>query len=139
MEHDPKRPLKIISFLTTALIGYWAVRTYVFPPGVISWRDDLPAAKLEAARVGKPLLVYFTADWCPPCQEMKSTTWNDTRVGEVVRDYVPVMIDVDEQGDVARKFGVRGIPRVQMLLPDGQQGEAVVGYVSADDMVAWLK
>ena len=34
-------------------------------PGDIAWRTSLPEqAGKEAA---KPTLIYFTADWCPPC------------------------------------------------------------------------
>ena len=48
-------------------------------------------------------------------------------------------IDVDEQADVAKRFNVSGIPRIQMLLPNGQPGQSLVGYISPDEMADWLK
>src|SRR5690606_191277 len=41
------------------------------PASSIGWRTDFDAALVEAARTNRPLLVDFTADWCPPCHVMK--------------------------------------------------------------------
>ena len=136
---DGKSPFKIILFLAIVAAGYWAAKNYIGTPDTLPWRKDLDAAKREAAQVGKPLLVYFTADWCGPCQEMKKTTWADPRVAVAIHEYIPVKIDVDEQADVAKRFNVSGIPRIQMLLPNGQPGQSLVGYISPDETADWLK
>ena len=36
-----------------------------------TWSDDLETARAQARREDKPLLVYFTADWCGYCREAK--------------------------------------------------------------------
>jgi thiol:disulfide interchange protein len=130
---------KVVVFLAMAIAGFWVVRQYLSPKGSVPWRTDLDGAKVEAARARKPLLVYFTADWCGPCQHMKSTTWADGRVAEALKDYIPVKIDVDDQPQVARTFGVRGIPRVQVMTAEGSMGQSLTGAVSPEDMVDWLK
>jgi thioredoxin-like negative regulator of GroEL len=70
---------------------------------------------------------------------MKATTWSDARVAEALKDYVPVQIDVDDQPNVARTFGVRGIPRVQVMTADGTLGQGLTGAVSPEVMADWLK
>jgi thiol:disulfide interchange protein len=130
---------KVVVFLAVAIAGFWGVRQYLSPKGSVPWRTDLEYAKSEGSKERKPLLVYFTADWCGPCQHMKETTWADGRVAEALKDYIPVKIDVDDQPQVARMFGVRGIPRVQVMTAEGTLGQALTGAVSPEDMVNWLK
>jgi len=36
----------------------------------IAWRGDLEAAKREAARLGRCIMIFFRADWCGPCRLM---------------------------------------------------------------------
>jgi thiol:disulfide interchange protein len=104
----------------------------------IEWRTDLDAALLEARQAGKPVLVDFMADWCPPCIAMKHDVWPDTGVERaVMASYVPVMIDIDRDGASADRYGVRGIPTVLVLDADGRvlrQGS----FFTASRMVRFL-
>ena len=65
-------------------------------------------AAREASQSGRPMLVEFTASWCPPCQKMKSVVWTNDRVAdEANARFVPVMVDVDEQPKMAEYYGGR--------------------------------
>ena len=79
--------------------------------GGMPWRKTLAEAQRESAERGRPVVAYFTASWCPPCQQMKVQTWPDARVQAAMKDFVPVRIDVDENPDVAQQYGVESIPR----------------------------
>jgi thioredoxin-like negative regulator of GroEL len=138
--HPPSNaPLKVVVFLICAAAGYWGVRHLRSGSDAVPWRTDLTMAKAEASREGKPLVVYFTADWCPPCQEMKRSTWSSPKVAAAMQDYIPVKIDVDDQPDVARQFRIKSIPQVHMLLSNGETGPAISGYVDDDQMASWLR
>lgn len=108
--------------------------------GLIAWQSDVAAAKEQSARDGKPVLMYFTAGWCPPCQKMKSSTWLDSQVAAVVNGkYIPVMVDVDQQRDVASAYGVQGIPRVEVITPNGERQLVTEGYLPAAEMAGALR
>jgi thiol:disulfide interchange protein len=82
----------------------------------IEWRTDLESALREARRSNRPVLVDFSADWCPPCIAMKHDVWPDDTVEEaVIGSYVPLLIDIDRDGVVAEQYGVEAIPTVLML------------------------
>ena len=110
--------------------------------GLIAWQADLDGAREQSARDGKPVLLYFTAVWCPPCQQMKSETWLDSRVADVIKSkYGPVMIDIDadDQKSVAQQFGVRSIPRVEVLSANGDRRLITEGYLSPGEMLKAIK
>ena len=52
-------------------------------------------------------LLHFTAEWCQPCKMMKPI------IAEVVEENPSieyVAIDIDENPETARDFGVMGVP-----------------------------
>ena len=133
------RPLLIVFGVMVVVAGWNAYRRARVAHDNIPWRKDLQAAKAEAASSGKPVLAYFTATWCGPCQRMHEETWPDPRVGAALGAYVPVKIDVDQNSDLAMSFNVDGIPRLQVIAPDGMPGRSREGFATADELVKWLK
>jgi thiol:disulfide interchange protein len=124
------------------LKGYYyrAVGTPV-PRASIAWRTDLNAALAEAGRTKKQVLVDFSADWCPPCIAMKHDVWPDAEVGRALaRSYVPLLVDVDRNGEVAARYNVDGIPTVLVLDGAGRvvRQANFLSARSAAAMVAFL-
>ena len=53
--------------------------------------------------------LYFSAPWCGPCK-----MWSP--VMEQVGNTIPVnKINVDEQSDLAQRYGIRSVPTVVLL------------------------
>jgi len=80
----------------------------------------------------KAVLVDFWAAWCGPCRMIGPI------VEELADDYsgriVVGKLNVDEQSEVAGKYGVMSIPTL-MLFKNGQIVEKVVGFRSKQDLV----
>ncbi len=121
------------------LKGTWYKRTGAeAPPSAIEWHTDIDAALADAARLDRPVLVDFAADWCPPCITMKHDVWPDPAVVAAVREgYVPLLVDVDALPDVAARYGVNGIPSVMVLDEDGQVLERA-SFLGAGAMARFL-
>ena len=88
----------------------------------IAWQTSLP----EDA--GRPVLVDFTADWCPPCKVMEQEAWPDAEVAEAARAYAAVKIDIDFNPDLAADFEVASIPTIILLGADGNTLARQEGY-----------
>lgn len=77
-------------------------------------------------------VLKFYADWCQPCK-MLSKTLEDVETDVEFED-----IDIDEQMDLAKQYGVRGVPTMVML-NDGVEVKRVSGYMSKEKLEEWLK
>jgi thiol-disulfide isomerase/thioredoxin len=89
-------------------------------PG-IAWFDGDVDAAFKAAKAGnKPVLLYWGAQWCPPCKQLKSAVFNRPDFIEKSKLFVAVYLDGDlpdaqKWGDV---FRVTGYPTVVVLKAD---------------------
>lgn len=136
-------PLAIIAaalFLMSFLTGGGAAEK----PAAFAEGLTLEQATSRASESGKPVLVFVTADWCAPCQNLKRTTLADARVNEAIRSRTePVYLDITsaqanpEGAAAAQAMGVRGIPAL-LLLRDGSVISRQ-GPMSADVMINWLE
>jgi len=70
-----------------------------------------------------PILVYFTADWCPACRTVKPAIQQLKQEGYEVRT-----VDVEQNTELARRYGVQGLPCFTIVV-DGHIQDRRVGMV----------
>ena len=66
-------------------------------------------------------VVYFTATWCGPCQKIKPM-WKELEK-EWKETHAFIIVDIDEEEDVAREFGVTCMPTFLKLAKGVQVGK----------------
>lgn len=137
--NDAFKPLWGLLAILLGVTAVTAVSRALGPKDNIPWRTDVAAATAEAKDAGKPLLFYFTAAWCGPCQQMKRTTWGDAAVDARLRSaYVPVKVDVDANPGTALLYDITSVPTVIVLDADGTVERQTTGALPADELLAWL-
>ena len=87
--------------------------------GMMRFGEDFQQALAEAQRDGKPLLVFFTAEWCHYCHQMAGEAFVNPQVVDLSQRFVCVLIDADAQAEVCRQFRVSAYPTVQFVSPQG--------------------
>jgi thioredoxin len=88
---------------------------------------DVKSSDWDSLITDKKLLaVDFWAPWCPYCMKLKPV------FEAVAKDYTNVKfakISVDQEQEIASKYGILGIPVIKFFCEGKEVGE-IVGYVS---------
>jgi len=89
----------------------------------------------EVLKSDIPVLVDYWAEWCGPCKAVAPV------LDEVAKEYGGKLkiakLNVDENQEIPKKYGIRGIPTL-MLFKNGNIEATKVGALSKSQLTAFL-
>ncbi|HUM01314.1 MAG TPA: thioredoxin family protein [Thermoanaerobaculia bacterium] len=104
----------------------------------VRWRA-LAAGEKESKKTGKPVLYFFTANWCGPCHVLVDQVFADeTAAAAIEKRYVPVVLEDREREEggnaaglenLARRFDVQGFPTLVVARPGTGKAVRLAGWV----------
>lgn len=88
----------------------------------------------EKIKEGK-VLVDFFAVWCGPCRMLGPVI---EEVSNIVKDYTFYKVNVDENENVTKKYGIMTIPTL-LLFENGELKETLIGFRPKEELLEILK
>ncbi len=86
------------------------------------------------ASSGNLILMDFYATWCGPCKMLAPVL---DEVSENYPDVTFVKINVDEEEELARRFGIQVIPTL-VFVKNGETLKTSTDYLDPDDLSALI-
>ena len=89
----------------------------------------------EVIRSDKPVLLDFWATWCGPCRMIAPAI---EQIAQEHPEYKVGKINVDEDPELAREFGIMSIPSL-FVVKNGEIVQEAVGVMPKDKILDLLK
>jgi len=145
-----KSLLSALSSLCAAAFLHSAALSAHAAPGLpssnVAWLPaaadaDVDRAFAQARAQNKPVLLYWGASWCPPCNQLKATFFNRQDFAAQSRNFVAVHVDGDRPGaqKLGQRFKVSGYPTVVLFKADGSEITRLPGAVDPAQMMTVLQ
>lgn len=141
--HDPLRPLHGSQLAAGPVQEQAADSSLKFTE--IDSASELREALLQASLEGKPVMFYFTADWCVVCKELERYTYRDAGVIRALRNFVLIKADVTANNatdrELLRRFELFGPPAILFFDHEANElvGLRLIGFIEAEDFVEHIK
>ena len=97
--------------------------------GIVTLTDDNFDEQIK--KMSGPVLVDFWAAWCGPCKMIAPSL--EQLAGEMAGRATVAKVNVDENGDVANRFGIRSIPTL-MIFKEGRVVDQIVGALPKEQI-----
>ena len=96
-----------------------------------------PTFEADVLQAQEPVVVDFTAVWCPPCQMMAPVV---ERLADEFAGKVKIgKLDTDANPEIAIRYGVSGIPTLGLFL-EGKLVDRLVGFPGgAAPIRSWIE
>jgi thioredoxin 1 len=83
-----------------------------------------------------PVVVDFTAVWCPPCHAI--APFLDEIARELAGRVTIAKLDVDQNPEITVRYGVRSMPTL-MVFKNGEPTAVQIGAVPKNRLSDWIK
>lgn len=117
-----KKPSRALLILFLAFGGFVTIVFLTQREDTIAWVEDYYAGLETARRQNKPILLAFYKQFTPMSTDTLRHTYTDRGVIEYVEAvFIPILINVDEQPEIARRYKINYYPTHYIKRPDSDK------------------
>lgn len=137
-------------FLTCLVLAYALLNLSFEGKGEsINWRTTLETAMDSSKLIGKPIIIYFGANWCAPCKMTEKIVFSDPEFIKFSKKYLMVKIYDDlKEGDTIKYryqnkiksiYEVEAIPTFIVLNKNHKPCKIVGSYYNTEKLIQEIK
>jgi len=87
----------------------------------------------------RPILLYFGADWCGPCKQMRKTL-ADEQVQKIIENrFIFYHVDTDKERELTKRYKISGIPAYLQITARETIIKKGTGYKTIENFLNWLE
>lgn len=106
---------------------------------IIDTAGSLSEALQKAKTSDKQVFAVFESDTCTYCHQLRQNTLNDAQVMEKLNEsYVVVIINVNDNSEIAGKYNVYATPTMLILDNEGNELKSIEGYYGSEDLIKMI-
>ena len=145
---NPRPPMssgmKGIIVAVVVICGFFGYRLWRGGSSALAdWGGNWEKQVDQSAAERKPQLVLFTADWCPACEDFEDKVLSRKDVtAKLQEQFILTKVDLSSRGgpntQIAQTFGVKVIPTLVIVGPDGSRSDFLTGSVSEQRLYEWI-
>lgn len=106
---------------------------------IIDTAGSLSEALQKAKTSDKQVFAVFESDTCTYCHQLRQNTLNDAQVMEKLNEsYVVVIINVNDNPEIAGKYNVYATPTMLILDNEGNELKSIEGYYGPEDLIKMI-
>jgi len=143
--HDPRTTtwVRKIAGILALTAGIFLVLQWARGSDVKLQYSSIPRALAAAKESRRPVLMDFWATWCESCIELEKETLAHPKVAaELKQRFITVKVDCSKKNDAVKRlkadWGVKDLPTLVLVSPDGQRIRNLVGKVSPSELLEAL-
>jgi thiol:disulfide interchange protein DsbD len=138
-----RRPWPILASIATAVLVVWVSLAIVFRlMGGLAWQIYSDRAFADALASGRPVLVEFTANWCPNCLSIEASVFHDPRTAAALNQYHVVLLRADLTSEDAPGWNKvnqlnpgGGIPLTAIYPPHGDRPDKLTSLYTTGNLI----
>jgi thioredoxin-related protein len=112
------------------------------PEKLVFYDGSLGQLEEQAKGEEKPYYLYFSADWCGPCQVLKKNVFSIPEVYDYSNEnYLAFYVDVDEFNgqELSKRYEVDGIPTFIFFNSNGKYLGQITGGMNSQTFLEILE
>lgn len=111
---------------------------------VINNNNDFTTQFTLAKNEQKPILLFFTSNWCISCKRLEKNVFSDYNVAELTQKFILLSINIDTQDPAlmyyVKKYQIFSSPEILFLNANGEEiNTRIVGYIDINEMITILQ
>lgn len=101
--------------------------------GKVEFHTAIESGNALSKATGKPIFLYLHSKSCGWCKKFNDEVLTDNEVSATLKkNFISVIVEINEQKKVAASFNVRGTPTMVFLDEGGNEIDRIRGFVDAE-------